>query len=82
MPSSERVDEMIAEGSITAEQAAPLMKEALARERVIWIADRIHGISRSVRDHEVSATEKRHLRAEYKSLRKESRLLKKQLWES
>jgi hypothetical protein len=82
MSSSDRVDEIFAQGLITEEQAAQQKKEALAIERAIWIADRIQGIRRSVRDHEVSATEKRHLRAEYKGLRKESRLLKKQLWES
>jgi polyhydroxyalkanoate synthesis regulator phasin len=82
MPSSERVDEMLAVGHITEGQATQLKKEALAIERTIWIADRIQGIRRMLIDRGLSTTEKRPLRAEYKSLRKEVRRLRKELWES
>jgi hypothetical protein len=84
MPSSERVDEMLAQGLITEEHAVQQKKEALAFERVIQLGERINAIRGQFFsiDNGLSTQEKRHLRAEYKSLRKESRLLKKQLRES
>jgi hypothetical protein len=84
MPSSERVGEMLAEGRITEEQAAQQMKEAQAYERVIRLGERISAIRRQFFpiDNGLSTQEKRNLRAEYKSLRKEDRCLRKQLWEN
>ena len=83
MPSSERVDEMLEQGHITEEQAAPLKKEALAFERVIQLGERISAIRGSILiDRKLSPTEKRSLRAEYKSLRKEDRRLRKELREN
>jgi hypothetical protein len=82
MPSSERVDEMLAAGRITEEQAAHKKKEALAFERVIQLGERISGIrGRILTDRGLSTIDKRRLRAEYKSLRKEDRRLRKYLGE-
>src|SRR5215468_10572308 len=66
MPSSERVDEMVAEGRMTEEQAAQLKKEDLISDRLLLIGDRIGEIKDTLRDPEISTTEKRPLRAEYK----------------
>src|SRR5205085_11055073 len=84
MPNSDRVDEMLAEGHITAEQAAPLKKEALTFERVIFLGEKINAIRRQFFpiDNGLSTQEKRRLRAEYKSLRKEDCRLRKELREN
>jgi len=82
MPSSERVDEMLAEGHMTEEQAAQQKKEALARERLPLIDARIRQIRGALIDRGLSTIGKRPLRAEYKRLRKEDRRLRKELWES
>jgi hypothetical protein len=67
-PSSERVDEMFAQGLITEEQAAQQKKEALTTERVILLGERISDLRRQFFpiDNGLSTQEKQRLRAEYK----------------
>jgi hypothetical protein len=78
MPSVSQVEERLAEGRITEEQATAEMKKALLKERHYMLGDRAVAVQNMLAGGGLLAEERQSLRAEYKSLRKEIKRIRQE----